>query len=506
MIHSEIQISIDSSSGGGDSNPDYPLFNSGVQDPCQHMEELHSYLPGRLDPLFPKEFIKDSDESEFELPIIQKEVTLFPNTTIPLRITEHLMVQYLSEKIASARNSSNSNMEIKIGIVTKLTERRRVQERIIHANQAGMRQRMGRWPMISLRGNFVPRSTSSSDSPYDEGDDQVIQRRNRIRPEERSINYGRNIQEDPIIGRIGTVVTITNVYDSSDSDREEIIITCFAANRFVIKSRAHDDSDDNVASCLPKLKYRVSILNDEPFPLCVFQKTFPCVQQPITNTSHDDDLHSVYASSRHIAMTKMAKRVHISRFGMNILYPLKVIDDIVHLINSKSSYVSLKKILSPGKELYGVYFPYRLASNLPLSSQEKLQVLEASCHYQRLHFLLKVMQRKISIRCKQCKSNIAWIGDVFSVSSSAGVSGHYVNEYGAVHQTTTVRNIEESSLACVGRPEVRDSWFPGYAWTIAVCNNCFEHIGWKFTLVQADSDSSNDRVSLFWGLSGSQVI
>ena len=34
--------------------------------------------------------------------------------------------------------------------------------------------------------------------------------------------------------------------------------------------------------------------------------------------------------------------------------------------------------------------------------------------------------------------------------------------------------------AVVG-PEVREhSWFAGYAWQIAVCGNCGEHMGWRF--------------------------
>lgn len=56
----------------------------------------------------------------------------------------------------------------------------------------------------------------------------------------------------------------------------------------------------------------------------------------------------------------------------------------------------------------------------------------------------------------------------------------------AVHQTITVRRLlNERSVALDGRPCAQDSWFPGYAWTIASCERCLNHLGWRFTLVRA---------------------
>lgn len=49
-------------------------------------------------------------------------------------------------------------------------------------------------------------------------------------------------------------------------------------------------------------------------------------------------------------------------------------------------------------------------------------------------------------------------------------------------------------LALQGDPEPRDSWFPGYAWTIANCRRCGGHLGWRFTAVQAATPA------VFWGL------
>jgi hypothetical protein len=491
-----------SSSSSSSSSSPAPLQTTDFE-----RRNQHAYLPGDTDPLFPEEFIykRKYDRVKMELPIIKLSVTPFPQSTVPLRITEPQMVRYLSERISIARNSLSNNMEIKLGVVTQLPETRRRIERRIQTNQVGMRHRMGRWPMMSLRGNFIPsrreteseESSSSSSHSTNDDNDELPPRIpvQRLRPEERSINYGRNIPSDELVGRIGTVITIGNVHGSLD---QEIVITCFATERFIIHSRVQDDTDHRSSP----FQYRVSILDDEPISLRYLQKAKPLEAQ--TTASNNDEGDHVYYLGRKQTLQKGCANLYVSKFAMNVLYPINIVDNIVNLINTKSAFVGLKKMLLPPKERYGSHFPFWLASNLPLSVYEKLHVLEASCHYARLQFLHKVMLRRSYIRCKQCRSTIAMLDDIFSVGSSAGTSGNYVNEYGAVHQTTTVSKVEKGSIMCIGRPEVRDSWFPGFAWTIAVCKNCQEHIGWKFTRVHGVVD--NDQLVKFWGLSGSQII
>lgn len=34
--------------------------------------------------------------------------------------------------------------------------------------------------------------------------------------------------------------------------------------------------------------------------------------------------------------------------------------------------------------------------------------------------------------------------------------------------------------SAVGTPTTGHSWFPGYAWQLAVCGGCGEHLGWRF--------------------------
>lgn len=56
--------------------------------------------------------------------------------------------------------------------------------------------------------------------------------------------------------------------------------------------------------------------------------------------------------------------------------------------------------------------------------------------------------------------------------------------YRAVHQTTTVWRLLDPRAALLhGAPTAQDSWFPGYAWSIASCARCLNHLGWRFTRV-----------------------
>ena len=59
-----------------------------------------------------------------------------------------------------------------------------------------------------------------------------------------------------------------------------------------------------------------------------------------------------------------------------------------------------------------------------------------------------------------------------------------------MHQTVTVRSLSTIQVQLDGRPCAADSWFPGYAWTIAYCGRCFNHLGWRFTLAREGDEEA----------------
>ena len=58
--------------------------------------------------------------------------------------------------------------------------------------------------------------------------------------------------------------------------------------------------------------------------------------------------------------------------------------------------------------------------------------------------------------------------------SNEGTGGAFVNSHGYVHDMITLHRATNTS--CEGEPETEHSWFPGYAWTIAYCAGCANHL------------------------------
>ena len=55
--------------------------------------------------------------------------------------------------------------------------------------------------------------------------------------------------------------------------------------------------------------------------------------------------------------------------------------------------------------------------------------------------------------------------------------------------------------AAAGAPTDEYSWFPGYAWSYALCGGCGAHLGWFFSAI-AEEDTEGG----FWGLIEEQLI
>lgn len=103
-------------------------------------------------------------------------------------------------------------------------------------------------------------------------------------------------------------------------------------------------------------------------------------------------------------------------------------------------------------------------------------------------------------KCKRCRSSIAIYDDIFAMAKG-NVNANYCNPAGYIHETLTVHKILENSLQMVDRASTEFSWFPGYAWQIAICSKCQSHIGWKFIAVV-----KNLKPKTFFGLSNKSLV
>ena len=133
-----------------------------------------------------------------------------------------------------------------------------------------------------------------------------------------------------------------------------------------------------------------------------------------------------------------------------------------------------------------VKFSFWLANNVCCSRRARLGVLECQTAVERLLHCLAVLessrQHDFVLACSVCSRGLALRQRMFNVHSAPGTCGVYVNPHGAVHQTVTVSELLPNvRLLLSGVPTARDSWFPGFAWTILSCGVCYQHLGWKFT-------------------------
>ncbi|XP_059178697.1 protein cereblon-like isoform X2 [Physella acuta] len=139
-----------------------------------------------------------------------------------------------------------------------------------------------------------------------------------------------------------------------------------------------------------------------------------------------------------------------------------------------------------------------VAHNLPIDDELRLRLLQFDSVVQRLRFGLSIIRKTdVLLCCHSCHEKIASKNDVFGMSQE-GPLGSYVNPGGYVHEMFTVTAVQ--NLNTSGRSSTEFSWFPGYAWTIINCKQCYSHMGWMFT---ATEKSLSPRK--FWGLCRSSI-
>lgn len=59
---------------------------------------------------------------------------------------------------------------------------------------------------------------------------------------------------------------------------------------------------------------------------------------------------------------------------------------------------------------------------------------------------------------------------------------NFTNPHGITFHIGCFR--DAGGCAAVGDATAEFSWFPGYAWRVALCTNCQTHLGWRFQMDQ----------------------
>ncbi|XP_030034498.1 protein cereblon isoform X2 [Manduca sexta] len=139
-----------------------------------------------------------------------------------------------------------------------------------------------------------------------------------------------------------------------------------------------------------------------------------------------------------------------------------------------------------------VSLSFWVASNLALSARDRLALFVVDNALLRLHMEVRFISRKSVLCCSSCMGEIARREHIFAMSSE-GVHSNYTNLGGYMHDIVTVSRAVNTELN--GSPSAEYSWFPGYTWTIALCQSCMAHVGWRF-----DALKRNLRPQQFYGL------
>eukprot|EP00941_MAST-03F_sp_MAST-3F-sp1_P005501 g5501.t1 len=200
----------------------------------------------------------------------------------------------------------------------------------------------------------------------------------------------------------------------------------------------------------------------------------------------------------------LAQRVYKKIVGLGSL--------IVEESECKSSENGNSQSISSGPSLrdpLGV--SWWAAANLPLESKLRQKLLEEDSVVRRLQLELKIIKDMEADRpvfcCCRCESPIAEAKDIFRMSEN--MLAAFVNPGGFVHETLTLKSVRilsnrdqiQTGVMFQGQPSEENSWFPGYAWTIAVCGVCGKHMGWRFNATRKKL-----QPRLFFGLSRGALV
>jgi hypothetical protein len=134
-----------------------------------------------------------------------------------------------------------------------------------------------------------------------------------------------------------------------------------------------------------------------------------------------------------------------------------------------------------------------LCRNLPAPPADKQQWLQHDSALLRLQAAGRFLEQLSVLRCRRCGAGVAKYSDVVAMSES-GVSALFSNPHGVTFRIVTAQRVSPDATELSGLPELRDSWYPGYAWSILSCAWCRSHLGWRFDWVGAEMPASRPLV------------
>lgn len=392
----------------------------------------------------------------------------------------------------SHSGSAGGMGEVQIGILPRIS-RRRTRRRSSSTSVANRSSqtggRMGRWRIDLIRrgvasirrpGRRRRDGTSTNNNESEAGSDQNDARnRDNDRDEESEEESSEDeyfhparsapTPSNPFIGRIGTMATITftheeaatsaNIDDPEEREgstsqhershsrvwqrhRGEIVVSALGTKRFRIIAPVNADANH---TCQDR-RY-----NGILFEVEVMSERLSMPPSWMLRMPGDFRYPIVTQSNSHAnAIWNLSLRSSLPVVVYQSIWPWRVAQKICNLIQQTEQYQGIKEILSSAGGIVELGDPFHgtststqtfrvvdpsafadwLSSNLPLSQNERLDLLEMGCRASQLKYLLKKIEkdRETVLRCKYCAVALSPMRHVFTVKGAEGTTGHYVNE------------------------------------------------------------------------------
>lgn len=145
---------------------------------------------------------------------------------------------------------------------------------------------------------------------------------------------------------------------------------------------------------------------------------------------------------------------------------------------------------------------WKIASCLPLTLDQKSLLIALDSPVARLQRLLRFMREFKSsevIACATCDGRLSQVDAMFSPYATNALRGTHINPHGFVHEICTLRSVE--NVISFSEPQLRDTWFPNYAWTMLACAQCHEFLGWRYDWQAPDASQEPPQgLATFYGL------
>lgn len=386
----------------------------------------------------------------FELAVLELfGVVLFPGSTIPVKLRDRSLIEYLGRQIEVCREAPHLLSEVRLGILT-----------YNHNHSEVDRYYVGRI------GTIATIKYTHEHSDLNNSTDSL-----------NTSHMWRRYQEG-----------------------NELIFTAVGTRRFII---VEPSSNSRI--------FKVEEMKDRPLSLPPIKHcfaSFPRHDRPQENDSTPDK----DSRHKHRAWC-LSMITPVPYFVYEKMSPWKLVSELMEALEQNSGRNHLPSLGELHKEsmMEPTTFSFWCASNMPFSESDRLILLESNSTFERLRIIsekVKELSRQERyICCSGCETKLSTVDRVFTVDGAEGATSAYVNGHGYIHQITTLRDVAIQEIFLHGPPSTENSYFPGYSWTICYCKSCASILGWMFRRVKGGNVGlSEDRPKSFYGFMSSNIV